>query len=157
MNDWWVVNMMFIIVWCIFSFTGIVRIIWSCWITIMLLVFIYVMCIYVVGGFSYMLMLLSCLCKHVMNNVGVDCWSFVNICIVVDWVICSCIITCCWRILCIQLFGLVMMCLLHYRVTTSELIWYHMHVVVVSRRIEWSWWVLEDSGSYIRWLFVFVS
>jgi len=142
MNDWCVLNMMFIIMWSIFSFTWIVRIIWRCWITMMmLLVFIYVMCIYVVGGFSYMLLLLSYWCKHVMNNVGVDCWSCVNLCIVVDWVICSCIITCCWRILCIQLFGLIfrlfMMCLLHHGATTSELIWYHMHIGVVSRCIAW--------------------
>jgi len=39
----------------------------------MLLVFIYVMCIYVVVELSYMLLLLSRWCKHVTNNVGVDC------------------------------------------------------------------------------------
>jgi len=91
-----------------FLLNWIVRIIWSCWINMMiLLVFIYVMCIYDVGELSYMLLLLSCWCKHVMNNVGGDCWSCANICIVVDWVICLCIITCCcWRILCIQLCGL---------------------------------------------------
>jgi len=32
---------------------------------------------------------------------------------------------CWWRILCIQLFGVIMMCLLHHGVTTSEVIWYH--------------------------------
>jgi len=42
------------------------------------------MCIYVVGEFSYMLLVLNCWCKHVMNNVGVDCRSCVNTCIVVD-------------------------------------------------------------------------
>ena len=31
-----------------------------------------VMCIYVVGEFSYKLLVLNCWCKHVMNNVGVD-------------------------------------------------------------------------------------
>jgi len=47
MNDWWVLNMMFIIMWCIFSFTWIVRIIWTCWTTmVMLLVFIYV-CVHI--------------------------------------------------------------------------------------------------------------
>ena len=70
MNDWWVLNMMFIIMWCIFSFNWIVRIIWSCWMNMMmLLVFIYVMCIYVVGELFYMLLLLSCWCKHVMNKL----------------------------------------------------------------------------------------
>jgi len=39
----------------------------------MLLVFLYVMCIYDVGELSYMLLLLSCWCKNVMNNVGFDC------------------------------------------------------------------------------------
>jgi len=39
----------------------------------MLLVFIYVMCIYVVGEFSYMLLVLNCWCKHVLKYVGVDC------------------------------------------------------------------------------------
>jgi len=40
---------------------------------VMLLVFIYVMCIYVVGEFSYMLLVLNCGCKHVFKYVGVDC------------------------------------------------------------------------------------
>jgi len=140
MNDWWVLNMMFIIMWYISFFTWIVRIIWSCWITmVMLLVFIYVMCIYVVGEFPYMLLVLNCCCKHVMNNVGVKCWNCKNMCMVVDWVICSCIITCCWRILCIQLFRLIIRVVYDVQlasgVTTSELIWYHMHIGVVSRCI----------------------
>jgi len=39
----------------------------------MLLVFIYIMHIYVVGEFSYMLLVLNCWCKHVLKYVGVDC------------------------------------------------------------------------------------
>jgi len=41
------------------------------------------MCIYVVGEFSYMLLVLNCWCKHVLKYVGVVCWSRMNICIVV--------------------------------------------------------------------------
>jgi len=33
-----------------------------------------------------------------------------------------------------------MMCLLHHGVTTLEVIWYHMHIGVMSRRIAWSWY-----------------
>jgi len=51
---------------------------------VMLLVFIYVMCIYVVGEFSYMLLVLNCWCKHVLKYVGMDCWSCMEICIVVE-------------------------------------------------------------------------
>ena len=46
-----------------------------------------------------------------------------------------------WWILCIQLFGVIMICSWHHRVTTSDVIWYHMHVGVVSRRITWFWHV----------------
>ena len=99
MNDWWVLNVMSFIFWCIFSFTWIVRIIWSCWITmVMLLVFIYVIRIYVVGEFPYMLLVLNCWCKHVLKYVG-GLLKCMKICIVVDYVICSCIISCWWRIL----------------------------------------------------------
>jgi len=105
---------------------------WCCWCLYMLI------CIYVVGELSYMLLVLNCWCKHVMNNVGVDYRSCVNTCIVVDWVICSCIITCC-RIHCIQLFGLIIQVVYDVQlasgVTTSEVIWYHMHIGVVSTRI----------------------
>jgi len=113
MNDWWVLNMMFIIMWCIFSFTWIVRIIWRCWITmVMLLVFIYVMCIYVVDQFSYMLLVLNCLCKHVLKYVGVDCevvWKYALLLLGHRSTHCWCRISypCWWRILCIQLFGLI--------------------------------------------------
>jgi len=48
-----------------------------------LLVFIYVMRIYVVGEFSYMLLVLNYWCKHVLKYVGVDCWSCMKICNVV--------------------------------------------------------------------------
>jgi len=40
---------------------------------VMLLVFIYVMRIYVVGEFSYMLLMLNYWCKNVLKYVGVDC------------------------------------------------------------------------------------
>ena len=42
------------------------------------------MCIYVVGEFSYMLLVTTVWCEHVLKYVGVDCWSCVNICIVVE-------------------------------------------------------------------------
>ena len=143
MNDWWVLNMMFIIMWCIFSFTWIVRIIWSCWITMVMLLVLYMLCAYMLlVNFLTCYLVLNRWCKHVMSNVGVDCWSCVNICIVVDWVICSCIITC-WRILGIQLFGLIIRVVYDVQlasgVMTSKVIWYHMHIGVESRRIAWSW------------------
>ena len=49
----------------------------------MLLVIIYVMCIYVVGEFSYMLLVLNCWCKHVLKYVGVDLLKSHEICFVV--------------------------------------------------------------------------
>ena len=110
---------------------------WCCWWLYMF------MCIYVVGEFSIHAMVLNCWCKHVMNDVSVDCWSCVNICIVVNWVICSCIITCCWQILCIQLFTLIIRVAYDVFVVSwgddLGVDWYHMHVGVVSRRIAWSW------------------
>jgi len=104
---------------------------------------VYIFILIIIFFLSYMLLVLNCWCKHVMNNVGVDCWSCVNICMVVDWVICSCIITCCWQILCIQLFGLIIQVVYDVQlasgVTTSKVIWYHMPISVGSRRIAWSW------------------
>jgi len=44
-----------------------------CLFAYMLLVIIYVMCIYVVGEFSYMLLVLNCWCKHGLKYVGVNC------------------------------------------------------------------------------------
>ena len=38
----------------------------------LLLVIIYVVCIYVVGEFSYMLLVVNYWCKHVLEYVGVD-------------------------------------------------------------------------------------
>jgi len=61
----------------------------------MLLVVIYVMCIYVVGDyiclcaytllvkFSYMLLMVNCWCKHVLDYVDVDMWNSNEICFVV--------------------------------------------------------------------------
>jgi len=41
------------------------------------------MCIYVVGEFSYMLLVLNCWCKHVLEYVGVDLWKSYEIYFVV--------------------------------------------------------------------------
>jgi len=46
MNDWWVLNMMFIMMWCIFSFTWIVRMTWSCWTTWWCCWCLYMLCSY---------------------------------------------------------------------------------------------------------------
>jgi len=58
----------------------------------MLLVIIYVVCIYVVGGYirlcaytllvnlSYMLLMLNFWCKHVLDYVDVDLWNSYEIC-----------------------------------------------------------------------------
>jgi len=76
-------------------------------VVVMLLVIIYVY-VHICCWWIFMhAMMLNSWSRHVMNNVGDDCWSCANICIVVDWVICSCIVTCCCKILCIQLFGLI--------------------------------------------------
>ena len=104
---------------------------WWCW--WIMHVCVHICCWWI----SYMSLVLIWWCKHVLKYVGVDCWSCVNICIVVVESYVHASITCCWRILCIQLFGVIMMCLLHHGVTTSEVIWYHMHTGVVSRRIAW--------------------
>jgi len=40
-------------------------------------------CIYVVGEFSYMLLVLNCWCRHVLEYVGVDLWDSNEICFVV--------------------------------------------------------------------------
>ena len=128
MMVWWL-NIMIVIIWCIFSVNRNVRSMWSCWINMeRLLVLIYVMCIYVVGEFSYMLLVLDCWCKHVLKYVGVDCWGYVNICIVVDCVICSCIITCWWRILLYSIIRGDYDVQLASGATASKVIWYHMHI-----------------------------
>ena len=61
----------------------------------MLLVVIYVMCIYIVGdyiclcaymllvNFSYMLLVLTCWCKHVLEYGCVDLWNSYELCFVV--------------------------------------------------------------------------
>ena len=112
MNNWWVLNMVFIMMWCISSFTWII---WSCWIAmVMLLVCIYVMCIYVVGEFSYILLVLSCWCKHVLKCVSVDCWTCMKYALFLlshRSTHCWCRISypCWWRILCIQLSGVIIL------------------------------------------------
>jgi len=135
MNDWWVLNMMFIIMWCIFSFTWIVRIIRSCWITmVMLLVFIYVMCIYVVDEFSYMLLCWIVGVSMYWNMLAwiVEVvWKYALLLLSYRSTHCWCRISysCWWQILCIQLFGLIIQVVYDVQlasgVTTSEVIWYH--------------------------------
>jgi len=72
----------------------VVELLWKgCWC-------LYMLCAYMLlGEFPYMLLVLDCWCKHVLKYVGVDCWGYVNICIVVGYVICPCIIICRWWIL----------------------------------------------------------
>jgi len=60
-----------------------------------LLVVIYVVCIYVIGEYiclraymllvncSYMLLVVNCWCKHVLDYVGVNLWNSYEICFVV--------------------------------------------------------------------------
>jgi len=108
---------------------------WWCW----WIIYMY-MCIYVVGEFSYMLLVMTWWCKHVLNYVGFDCWSCVNICIVV---VESYVNT--------SIFMLVTN-------TLYSIIWDDYDVQLAS----WGddlrgdlvphacyWWVLEDSGSYL--------
>ena len=98
-----------------------------------LLVFIYVMCIYVVGEFSYMSLVLNFLVKACTL---IDVENVVNVCIV-DWVICSrntCWVGClhpycCWPDTCIhiaiEIIAVDNDVLLASGVTTSKVIWYH--------------------------------
>jgi len=67
------------------------------------------MCIYVVGEFSYMLLVLICWCKHVLEYVGVDLWNLYEICFVVV----GFHLHVGGEYLCIQLCGVIMMCLLY--------------------------------------------
>jgi len=108
--------MMFFIFWCIFSFTWNVRMAWSCWTTmVMLLVFIYVMCIY-----DCWWIFLTCYWCWI---VGVTMyWNMMVWIVEVVWIYalllsihrfthcwCRILYPCWWRILCIQLFGVIMM------------------------------------------------
>ena len=134
MMVWWL-NMTIVIIWCIFSVNRNVKSMWSCWINMeRLLVLIYVMCIYVVGEFSYMLLVLNCLCKHVLKYVGVNCWSVWIYALLLSshrsthcW--CRISYSCWWRILCIQLFRVIIRgdydVQLASGVTASEVLWYH--------------------------------
>jgi len=69
---------------------------WCCWCLYML------MCIYVVGEPFYMPLVLNCWCKHVLNDVGVDCWSRVNICIaeLFAWCVVHLVNNCDWSCTC---------------------------------------------------------
>ena len=68
----------------------------------------------------YALLLLSLRSTHSWCRISYPCW---------------------WRILCIQLFGVITMFLLHHGVTTSEVIWYHVSRCQ-SRRIACLGWVI---------------
>ena len=102
MNDWWVLNMMFIIMWCIFSFTWIVRIIWSCWITMVMLLVNFLTCYWcwIVGVSMYWNMLVLIVevvwiyALLLLSHRSTHCWCRISY-------------PCWWRILCIQLFGLI--------------------------------------------------
>jgi len=65
MNDWWVLNMIFFILWCNFSTNWIVRIVWH------LLVIIYVKCIYVVVGEYIRILMYICRCWWIYTYVDV--------------------------------------------------------------------------------------